>query len=166
MITLRQAQKMSPKKVMEYLTKHPYSSYYRYKPAYLLESLGKAEANQHLLWLILINDKVKSDLQEVAEQYSNEKSSNLKSSEKQFGSNPSSVVRNQAPLIPRVGLSYGSLPEELPPNLKEETLPSVAKQLPWESQSEFLVSSDEQNRDVIVEEGDLLSSEVRRRHII
>ena len=44
-------------------------------------------------------------------------------------------------------------------------VPACAKRLPWESQPFFLASADEQNRNVIVDEGLQLSTEARRRQI-
>ena len=43
--------------------------------------------------------------------------------------------------------------------------PSAAKKLPWESNPFFLESADEQNLDVIVEEGFLIPHAVHQRQI-
>ena len=58
---------MSFEKVIKYLTRHPWSCYYKHNVSSLMQHLGMAEANSHLLWLILINDKAKSNLAEVPE---------------------------------------------------------------------------------------------------
>ena len=72
---MAQVATMSHGQVVKYLTKIPRGHYYKHDVASLKQDLSHAEAVKYLNWLILLNDRDKSDFQAVKESSQGEISS-------------------------------------------------------------------------------------------